>query len=60
MEVKTGDLIQNRYIIKVIMLDPNKDFKKPIFILFDKEKDTYIDFSEEQMINILNIKESEK
>lgn len=59
MEVKVGDLIQNRYVIKQIMLDPNKNLKEPIFILFDKEEEKYIDYNKEEMMKLLNIKESE-
>ena len=59
MEVKVGDLIKNRYIIKQIMLNPNKDFQEPIFFLYDKKEDKIIVYNEKEMMNILNIKESE-
>lgn len=55
MEVKVGDLIKNRYVIKQIMLAP-KDFS-PIFFLYDKEEDKIVDFNRDEMMNILDIKE---
>ena len=59
MEIKVGDLIQNRYVIKKIMLDPSKNLKEPIFILFDKEKDIYVNYNKEEMMKLLNIKEAQ-
>ncbi len=59
MEVKVGDLIKDRYIIKQIILDPNKDLKEPIFFLYDKKEDKVFDYNKKEMMNILGIKESE-
>lgn len=57
MEIKVGDLIKDRYILKQIMLDPNKDLKEPIFFLYDKKEDKVIDYDKTEMMNILGIKE---
>ena len=57
MEIKIGDIIKNRYIIKTIMLDPKKQLKEPVFIVLDKKKNEYIELDKKQMLKILNIKE---
>lgn len=56
MEVKVGDLIKNRYVLKQIMLDYENNFS-PIFFLYDKKEDKVIDFNRDEMMNILDIKE---
>ena len=59
MEVKIGDLIKNRYVIKFIMLDPSKDLQEPVFILYDKKEDKNVEYSKKEMMKLLNIEEEE-
>ena len=58
MEIKVGDLIKDRYVLKQIMLEPNNNFE-PIFFLYDKMEDEIVSYNEKEMRNILGIKESE-
>jgi len=57
MEIKVGDLINDRYIVKLIMLDPSKRLQEPVFFLYDKKEDKVVDYNKEEMMNILGIKE---
>lgn len=57
MEIKVGDLIDNRYVLKQIMLDPSKELKEPIFIVYDKLEDEVVDFNKKEMMKLLNIEE---
>lgn len=59
MEIKIGDLIKNRYVIKFIMLDPSKDLQEPVFILYDKKEDKNVEYSKKEMMKLLNIEEEE-
>lgn len=55
MEVKIGDLIKNRYVIKQIMLDPAKNFQEPYFILYDKKENKAIGYDKKDMMKLLGI-----
>ena len=57
MEIKKGDLIQDRYVVKEIMLEPKKQLKEYSFVLYDKKEDNYVVYSEKQIKELLNIKE---
>lgn len=59
MEIKVGDLINNRYVLKQIMLDPSKKLREPVFIMYDKLEDEFVDFSKKEMMKLLNIEEEE-
>ena len=59
MEVKVGDLIKDRFVIKQIMLDPKKDFQEPVFFLYDKEENKVVEYDKKQMMGLLEIKEVE-
>ena len=59
MKIKVGDLIDNRYVLKQIMLDPSKELKEPLFIVYDKLENKVIDFSKKEMATILGIEEEE-
>lgn len=48
MEVKVGDLIENRYVLKLIMLDPSKDLQEPIFIMYDKLEGACVNFNKKR------------
>ena len=56
MEIKVGDVFKNRYILKLIMLEPSKDFQ-PMFFLYDKKEDKVVNYNKEEMEKILDLKE---
>ena len=56
MEIKVGDVFKNRYILKLIMLEPSKDFQ-PIFFLYDKKEGKVVNYNKEEMEKILDLKE---
>lgn len=59
MDIKVGDVFKDRYVLKVIMLDPNNSFQ-PTFLLLDKNVNSIIEFNKKEMetfLGISNVKE---
>lgn len=54
MDIKIGDVFKDRYVLKMIMLDPNNSFQ-PIFLLLDKNINSIIEFNKKEMETFLGI-----